>query len=173
MSPYFFSLSLYPWTDLNDCHTPLQKELSSVSGVTLRKDAGGGNPATRSHGAQGTLQSSCSPETPPSFRGTRVGSAAGGSPGSGDCGLMQTGTGGPDPWGGGLFAWPTLPSALSPRTAQLGVPACSDSRGVTQPRSPRPEGNRVSSSFLFFKKCFIFLNCSLQVSYLVVACMAT
>ena len=137
MSPYFFSLSLYPRTDLNDCPTPLQKELSSVSGVTLRKEAGAGNPATRSHGAQGTLQISSSPETPSSFGGTRVGSAAGGSPGSGDCGLLQTGTGGPDPWGGGLFAWHMLPSALIPRTAQPGVPACSDSRGVTPAQVPK------------------------------------
>ena len=29
VSPSFFSLSLYPPTDLNDCHTTLQKELCS------------------------------------------------------------------------------------------------------------------------------------------------
>ena len=32
VSPSFFSLSLYPPTDLNDCHTTLQKELSSQWG---------------------------------------------------------------------------------------------------------------------------------------------
>ena len=156
MSPYFFSLSLYPRTDLNDCHTPLQKELSSVSGMTLRKDAGGGNPATRSHGAQGTLQSSCSPETPPSFWGTRVGSAAGGSPGSGDCGLMQTGTGGPDPWGGGLFAWHTLPSTLTPGQPSPGSQPA-QTPGVWH--SPGPQGLRGTESavlFSFLKNVFFF-----------------
>ena len=52
--------------------------------------------------------------------------------------------------GGGLFAWQTLPSALSPRTAPPGDPACSGPRSVTPAQVPRPEGNRVSSSFLFF-----------------------
>ena len=32
VSPSFFSLSLYPPTDLNDCHTTLQKELCSQWG---------------------------------------------------------------------------------------------------------------------------------------------
>ena len=99
VSHSFFLPYPIPWTHPGSCTSRLGKVLSSIGGATLRKEAGGGNPATRSHGAQGTLQSSCSPETPPSFWGTRVGSAAGGSPGSGDCGLMQTGTGSPCPSG--------------------------------------------------------------------------
>ena len=173
VSPSFFSLSLYPPTDLNDCHTTLQKSCP-LSGVTLRKEAGGGNPATRRHGAQSTLQSSSSPETPPSFGGARVGSAAGGSPGSADCGLMQRGTGSPCPWGwggGGLFAWQTLPSALSPRTVPPGDSSLLRLQGCDT--SPGPQGQKGTESavFSFFKK--MFLNCSLQVTYIVMACTET
>ena len=170
-----FSLSLYPWTDLNDCHTTLQRTCP-FSGVTLRKEAGGGNPATSRHGAQSTLQSSSSPETPPSFGGTRVGSAARGSPGSGDCGLMQRGTGIPSPWcggmGGGLFAWQTLPSALSPRTVPPGNPSLLRLQACdTSPGGQGQMGTEPAVLFSFLKK--MFLNCSLQVTYIVVACTDT
>ena len=48
--------------------TPLCRGvLSSIGGATLRKEAGGGNPSTRRHGAQATFQSSSNPEAPPSF----------------------------------------------------------------------------------------------------------
>ena len=168
-----FSLSLYPWTDLNDCHTTLQRSCP-LSGVTLRKEAGGGNPATSRHGAQSILPSSSSPETPPSFGGTRVGSAAGGSPGSGDCGLMQRGIGCPSPWGGGWGAvcLANPPQRPQPQDSPAWGPKPAQTPGMWhQPMSPRPDGNRVSSSFLFFKK--MFLNCSLQVTYIVVACTDT
>ena len=153
-----FSLSLYPWTDLNDCHTTLQRRCP-FSGVTLRKEAGGGNPATSRHGAQSTLQSSSSPETPPSFGGTRVGSAAGGSPGSGDCGLMQRGTGSPSPWrgggGGGLFAWQTLPSALSSRTVPPGDPSLLRLQECdTSPGRQGQMGTEPAVLFSFLEKCF-------------------
>ena len=130
--------------------TLLCRRSCPLSGVTLRKEAGGGNPATRRHGAQSTLQSSSSPETPPSFGGARAGSAAGGSPGSGDCGLMQRGTGSPSPWGGGLFAWQTLPSALSPGQSRLGTQACSDSRDVTPAQDPRARREQSQQFFSLF-----------------------
>ena len=166
-----FSLSLYPRTDLKDCHTSLQKKLSSQWGDPKEGGWRWGNPVTRRHGTQSTLQSSSSPETPPSFGGTRVGSAAGGSPGSGDCGLMQRGIGCPSPWGGG---WGAVCLANPPQRPQpQDSPAWGRKPAQTpgmwhQPRSPRPDGNRASSSFLFFRK--MFLNCSLQVTYIVVAC---
>ena len=146
-----FSLSLYPWTDLNDCHTTLQRRCP-FSGVTLRKEAGGGNPATSRHGAQSTLQSSSSPETPPSFGGTRVGSAAGGSPGSGDCGLMQRGIGCPSPWGGGGGCLPGKPSPApsAPGQSRLGTQACSDSRHVTPAHVAKARWEQSQQFFSLF-----------------------
>ena len=154
-----FSLSLYPRTDLKDCHTSLQKKLSSQWGDPKEGGWRWGNPVTRRHGTQSTLQSSSSPETPPSFGGTRVGSAARGSPGSGDCGLMQRGTGIPSPWcggmGGGLFAWQTLPSALSPRTVPPGDPSLLRLQECdTSPGRQSQMGTEPAVLFSFLKKCF-------------------
>ena len=42
----------------------LWRVLSSIDGVTVKKEAGGGNPNTRRHGAHGAFQSSSSPEAP-------------------------------------------------------------------------------------------------------------
>ena len=130
--------------------TLLCRRSCPLSGVTLRKEAGGGNPATRRHGAQSTLQSSSSPETPPSFGGARVGSAAGGSPdleivGScrGEQAVQVHGVGG------------CLPGKPSPAPSAQDSPAWGPKPAQTpgmwhQPRSPRPDGNRVSSSFLLY-----------------------
>ena len=130
--------------------TPLCRRSCPLSGVTLRKEAGGGNPATRRHGAQSTLQSSSSPETPPSFGGARVGSAAGGSPdleivGScrGEQAVQVHGVG------------DCLPGKPSPAPSAQDSPAWGPKPAQTpgmwhQPRSPRPDGNRVSSSFLLY-----------------------
>ena len=38
--------------------------LSSIDGVTVKKEPGGGNPNTRRHGAREAFQSSSSPEAP-------------------------------------------------------------------------------------------------------------
>ena len=139
--------------------TPLCRGTCPLSGVTLRKEGGAGNPATRRHGAQSTLQSSSSPETPPSFGGARVGSAAGGSPGSGDCRLMQRGTGSPSPRGGGAVGGclPGKPSPApsAPGQSRLGTQACSDSRDVTPAQVPKARREQSQQFFsLFLKKCF-------------------
>ena len=76
-----------------------RRVLSSIGGVTLRKEAGGGNPNTRRHGAHGAFQSSSSPEAPHPLGAVGVVLVQGDPPGSGGCGLQQKGTGSPGPWG--------------------------------------------------------------------------
>ena len=74
--------------------------------------------------------------------------------------------------GGGLFAWQTLPSALSPRTVPPGDPSLLRLLGCDT--SPGPQGQKGTESavlFSFFKK--MFLNGSLQVTYIVMACTET
>ena len=57
-------LTPVPWTHPSCCNTTLGRVLSSIGGMTLRKEAGGGNPNTRRRGAHGAFQSSSSPEAP-------------------------------------------------------------------------------------------------------------
>ena len=54
--------------------------MSSVGGMTPRKESGVGMPTTRSLVAQGTFQSSSIPDIPASFGFSRLGLAAGGPP---------------------------------------------------------------------------------------------
>ena len=65
-----------------------RRVLSSIGGVTLRKEAGGGNPNTRRHGADGAFQSSSSPEAPHPLGAVGVVSPQKDLPGSGGCGLV-------------------------------------------------------------------------------------
>ena len=70
-----------------------------IGGVTLRKEAGGGNPNTRRQGAHWAFQSSSSPEVAHPLDAVGVVSLQEDVPASGDCGLMQRGRGSPGPWG--------------------------------------------------------------------------
>ena len=139
--------------------TPLCRGTCPLSGVTLRKEAGGGNPTIRRHGARGTLQSSSSPETPPSFGSTRFSSAAGGSHriwrlwthAEGNRKSMSSGV-------RGLLAGISSPAPSAPGQPRLGTQPAQAPGVGRQPRCPRPEGNRVSSSFVllsFFPVMFI------------------
>ena len=94
--PFFF-LTPVPWTHPNSRNTTLGRVLSSIGGRTQRKEAGGGNPTSRRHGAHGAFQSSSSPEAPLGAVG--VVSLQEDLSGSGGCGTMQRGAGSPGPWG--------------------------------------------------------------------------
>ena len=52
------------WTNPNSCHPTLWRVLSSIDGVTVKKEPRDGNPSTTRHGAHGAFQSSSSPEAP-------------------------------------------------------------------------------------------------------------
>ena len=137
-----------PWTHPSSCTTPLGKVLSSIGGVILRKEAGGGNPTNRRHGAHGSYQSSSSPEAPRPLGAVGVVSLQDGPPGSGGCGLMQRGRG----WSGprGRAHWLAHPPQLcQPHDSpSLGNQPAQASGLWQQPRSPRPERNRVRILFL-------------------------
>ena len=97
--------------------TAALRALSSIGGVTLRKEVGGGNPTTRRHGDQVTFQNSSSPEGGPFFGWTRLGLAFEGPTWiwrlwftcRGDQALQVQ---------GGLICWHVLTSSLSFRTVQ-------------------------------------------------------
>ena len=92
--------------------------------------------------------------------GTRPGFAAGGPPGSGDCGLVQRGTGSPGPWRvAGAHCLDTLPSSRSPTTVQLGDPSLLRLQG--RDSSPGTQGLRGMESAVFF--CLFILNSSVWV----------
>ena len=57
-----------------------------IGGVTLRREAGGGNPITWKPGTQGAFQSSSSPEAPYPLGAVDVVSLQEDPPGSGGCG---------------------------------------------------------------------------------------
>ena len=59
-----------------------------IGGVTLRREAGGGNPTTWKCGTQGAFQSSSSPEAPHPLGAVGVVSLQEDPPGSGGCGLV-------------------------------------------------------------------------------------
>ena len=115
---------------------------SSIGGAILRKGFGGGNPNTRRHGAHRVFQSSSSPEAPHPLGAVGVVSLQEGPPGTGGCGPVQK-TGSPGPWG--RAHWLAHPSQLrQPRDSpSLGNKPAQASGIRQQPRSPRPEGNRV------------------------------
>lgn len=153
MSPLTSSpLPSIPRTD-PDCNTTLQKGVSSTGGVTLSKEAGDGNPnpTIRRRRAQGTLQSSSSPEAPPSFGGTMVGSAAGGpawiwrlrAHTEGKRKFMSIAV-------GGLIAWRTLPRPSAPLQSSLGTQAYSGSKDGIAVHIRKVGGNKQSDAFIFF-----------------------
>ena len=79
----------------------------TIGGATPRKEAGGWNPNTGRHGAQGAFHSSSSPEAPHPL-------GAGGPPGSGGCGPVQRGAG-TQACGAGLIGRHISPSSVAPR----------------------------------------------------------
>ena len=136
-------LSPVTWTNPNSCNTTLERVLSSIGGTTLRREAGGRNPNTRRRKAHRAFQSSSRPEVAHPLGAVGIVSLEEDVPASGGCGLMQRGRGSPGPWGRAHWL------AHSP---QLRQPHDSPSSGnkpaqasgmCQQPRSPRPEGNRV------------------------------
>ena len=137
--PFFFLPYPIPWTNHNSCNTSLGRVLSSIGGTTQRKEAGGGNPITRRHGAHGAFQSSSCPEAPHPLGAVGLVSLQEDLSGSGGCGTMWRGAGSPGPWGRAHWL-AHLP--------QLRQPHDSPSLGNKLPRSPRPEGNRVKILFI-------------------------
>ena len=141
MSPSFFPRSLYPPGQIPDGHTALQRELSCSGG-----EEGGWR-------WEPHPQDTRSPETPPSFGGARVGSAAAETPGSGDGGLRQRGTG--RPGAGGRSLGHSLPSARSPRTAPPGDLILLRPQGRDTSLGPQRRQGQQSFVFFFFFLMFI------------------
>ena len=77
-------------------------------------------------------------------------------PDTGDCGLIQRGKGSSclSRWGAHCLAHP--PHTLSPTTVQSGDPSLLRLQDVTSAQVPRPEQNRVFSSFLNYFCLSIF-----------------
>ena len=108
------------------------RRLPSVGGVTLRKEAGGGNPTTRNQRAPGTFQSSSSPEAPPRGAVSLLSLQACPS-GSGGNGPMQraAGTPGPRVWGDTLAGTLPSPTTLQPwDPSLLRLQGCDTSPGT-------------------------------------------
>ena len=72
VSPF---LPLYPSSRVNPspCKWAMVREPSSIDGITVRSEVGGGNPSTRRCGDQVTPQRTCNPEAPSSLGCTRPG----------------------------------------------------------------------------------------------------
>ena len=86
VSHSFSFLIPVPWTHPSFCNATLGRVLSSIGGVTLSKEVGGGNPSTRRHGTHGAFQSSSSSEPPHPFSSVGVVSLQEDLLGSGGCG---------------------------------------------------------------------------------------
>jgi len=125
-----------PW---NSCNTTLEGAFI-IGGLTRRKEAGCGNPITRRHGAQGTFQSSSSPEAPHPLGTVGVVCRMTHQDLVGRCRGKQT----RQVHGAGFTGWhPPLVPQPQGRPAKGPKPA--QASGMwQQPRSLRPEGNRVS-----------------------------
>ena len=67
--------------------------------------------------------------------------------------LLQEGPTGSGDRAGGLIGWHTLPSALSPRRAPPGDPACSGPRDVMPAQVPKARGEQSQQ---FFCLSFLF-----------------
>ena len=154
---YFFPLSLHPpYTSQRLPHHSAEGAVL-LKWATPRKEAGGGNLTSRRHLAQGTLQSSSRPETPPSSGGTRLGFAAGGSPwvwrvwphAEGDRKSRST------EGGRGHIAWTPSAAPSAPPQSSLGTQACSGSRDVTPAQVPKAWGEERLQSFFV---CLSVLN---------------
>ena len=146
-------LTPVPWTNPNSCNTTLGRVLSSIGGVTLRKEAEGGNPNTRRHGAHGAFHSSSRPKAPHPFGAGGIVLVQEDPPGSGGCGPVQRGGSTRGPWG--RAHWLARPPQLrQPHySPSLGTKPVQASGMCQQPRAPRPEGNRVGILFLEFVFC--------------------
>ena len=148
VSHSFFFPYPHPWTNPNSGHPTLWRMLSSIDGVTVKKEPGGGNPNTRRHGARGAFQSSSSPEAPHLLGAVGVVSlqedpldleVVGPCRGEQACQVH-----------GGRAHWLVYPSQVrQPHDSpSLGTKPAQASGMYQQPRAPRPEGNRVSILFL-------------------------
>ena len=149
-SPDFFPVTQHPQTHPNS-HSACGGVLSSVGGVTLRKEAGAGNPTPRKHGAQGSVQSSSIPEAQPSFVCWRLDSSVGGP------GRSSAGTPGPRraPWLAHVLQLPH-PQTLQPWDCSLlRLQACDTSRDHQGLRD-------IESAFLF---SFSFFNFNISWLY--------
>lgn len=87
------------------------------------------------------------PRDPTVLWGARVGSAAGETPGSGDGGLSQPGTGRPGP--GVLTAGTACPAPSAPGQSCRGTQACSGPRAVTPAQVPQARGAQRQGLFAF------------------------
>jgi len=140
-SPDFFPVTQHPQTHPNS-HSACGRVLSSVGGVTLRKEAGAGNPTPRKYGAQGSVQSSSIPEARPSFVCWRLDFSVGG------LGRSSAGTPGGAPWLAHVLQLPQ-PQTLQPWDfSLLRLQGCDTSRGHQDLRD-------IKSAFIF---SFSFLN---------------
>ena len=130
-------LTPVPWTHPSCCNTTLGRVLSSIGGMTLRKEAGGGNPNTRRH------ETHIFSKFFQSRGSTSFGCSRNSFTASGGCGLMQRGRGSPGPCDRAHWL-AHLPQLHQPHDSpSLGNKPAQASGIRQQPRSPRPEGNRV------------------------------
>ena len=124
---------------------PLCGGAFTIGGVTLRKEAEGGNPITWRHAAQGAFHSSSSPEAPRPLGAVGIVSLC----------LLQRNCqdleavgrcGGEDApvHGTGFIDWHILPASLSPKTVHPRHSACLSFRDVAAAQVTKPEGNSVS-----------------------------
>ena len=92
-------LTPIPWTHPSSCNTTLWRVLSSIGGVTLKKEAGGGNSTARRHGAHAAFRSSSSTQAPHPLGAVGIVSLQEDLLGSGGHEPMQRGMSTSDPWG--------------------------------------------------------------------------
>ena len=118
----FLLPSPFPWTNPSSFNTTLWTVLPSIGGATPRKEAGGGNPNTRRHGAHGDFQSSSSPEAPHPLGAVGIVSLQEDPLGLevvGPCRGEQA----CQVHGAGLIGWYILPSSISPMTVHPWEPS--------------------------------------------------
>ena len=139
--------------------TPLCRGTCPLSGVTLRKEAGGGNPTPGDTGP-GALCKALPAQTPHHPLGALdLVLLQEGPTGSGDCGLMQRGTGSPCPpgWGADWLAYP--PQRPQPQDSPAWGPSLLRPQG--RDASPGPQGPRGTESaalLSFFLSCFVYFE---------------
>ena len=121
----------------------------TIGGVTLRKEAEGGNPITWRHAAQGAFHSSSSPEAPHPLGAVGIVSLrllqrnCQDLEAVGRCGGEDTPV-----HGTGLIDWHILPTSLSPETVHPRHSACLGFRDMAAAQVTKPEGNSISVLFL-------------------------
>ena len=133
----------------------LWRVLSSIDGVTVKKEPRNGNPNTRRHGAHGAFQSSSSPEAPHPVGAVGVVSLQEDPRDLKVVGLCR-GEQARQVHGAGLIGWHVLPSSVSPMTVHPWEPSPPRLQGCAS--SPGHQGPRgIESAFSFCNLYFILV----------------